>query len=76
MRFILGLIVGAALTVGGAYLHDTNAVTGPLPPAAIPDTAAAPLPGRANIVNWDVVGAIAREETAYVKGIWDRAFGG
>jgi hypothetical protein len=22
MRFIIGLIVGAALTVGGAYIHD------------------------------------------------------
>jgi hypothetical protein len=23
MRFIFGLIVGAALTVGGAFIHDT-----------------------------------------------------
>jgi hypothetical protein len=23
MRFVIGLIVGAALTVGGAYIHDT-----------------------------------------------------
>jgi hypothetical protein len=23
MRFIIGLIVGAALTVGGAFIHDT-----------------------------------------------------
>jgi hypothetical protein len=23
MRFILGLILGAALTVGGAFIHDT-----------------------------------------------------
>jgi hypothetical protein len=23
MRFILGLIIGAALTVGGAYIHDS-----------------------------------------------------
>jgi hypothetical protein len=22
MRFVIGLIVGAALTVGGAYIHD------------------------------------------------------
>jgi len=22
MRFILGLIIGAALTIGGAYIHD------------------------------------------------------
>ena len=76
MRFILGLIVGVALTVGGAYLHDTSAGPGPLPPAPIPDTAAPPLPERANIVNWDVVGAIVREQTAFIKGIWDRAVGG
>jgi hypothetical protein len=23
MRFVIGLIVGAALTFGGAYIHDT-----------------------------------------------------
>ncbi len=23
MRFILGLIIGAALTIGGAYVHDS-----------------------------------------------------
>ena len=23
MRFVIGLIVGAALTVGGAFIHDT-----------------------------------------------------
>jgi hypothetical protein len=26
MRFILGIIVGAALLLGAAYLHDTGAV--------------------------------------------------
>ncbi|MGC1466898.1 MAG: hypothetical protein WA792_14320 [Pseudolabrys sp.] len=26
MRFILGVIVGGLLTLGGAYLHDTGVV--------------------------------------------------
>ena len=38
MRFILGVIVGAGLTLGSAYLHDTGRVkVGPPQP----------------IVNWD-----------------------
>lgn len=73
MRFILGLIIGAALTIGGAYLHDTNvaaapAALNPAPPLAIAG------PGR--IVNWDVVDALARRQVAFVKGFWDRTFGG
>jgi hypothetical protein len=46
MRVLLGIILGAALTVGGAYLYDShNALqTGNV-------VAAAPRP----MVNWDVV---------------------
>lgn len=73
MRFILGLIIGAALTIGGAYLHDTSVAAAP---AATDPAPALPTPAAGQIVNWDVVGAIAREQTAFVKGLWDRAFGG
>ena len=44
MRFILGMIVGAAVMLGSAYLHDTGVVrAGPAQP----------------FVNWDVVFALA-----------------
>jgi hypothetical protein len=46
MRFIIGVIVGAALMLGSAYLHDTGAVHfGP----------------KQQFVNWDTVfGMIGR----------------
>jgi hypothetical protein len=31
MRFIFGLIVGAALTIGGAFIHDTMQAGDPKP---------------------------------------------
>ena len=44
MRFVLGMIVGAAVMLGSAYLHDTGVVkVGP--------------PG--SFVNWDMVFALA-----------------
>ena len=44
MRFIFGVIVGAALMLGSAYLHDTGRLrVGPAQP----------------FVNWDVVFALA-----------------
>ena len=44
MRFILGMVVGAFLISGLAYLHDTGVVrAGPATP----------------FVNWDVVFALA-----------------
>lgn len=46
MRFIMGVIVGAALTLGSAYMHDTGRLrVGPPQP----------------FVNWDtVVGMLGR----------------
>lgn len=43
MRFILGMIVGAVLTIGSAYFHDTR--------MARPGVSGAPQP----FVNWDEV---------------------
>jgi len=43
MRFVLGMIVGAAVMLGSAYLHDTGVVRiGPAQP----------------YVNWDMVFAL------------------
>ena len=45
MRFILGVIVGAALMLGSAYLHDTGRLKiGPRQP----------------FVNWDAVTGLLR----------------
>jgi hypothetical protein len=59
MRFFLGLILGAALTIGGAYLVD-NMNSGP---------------GARPMVNWDVVaktidgvGALARDGWKKIAG--------
>ena len=76
MRFILGLIVGVALTIGGAWVHDGGSVP---PPPAPPADATAPMPPaplRTNIVNWDVLEAFAQEQVAAVKGLFDRVVGG
>ena len=48
MRLILGMILGAALTVGGAYIHDSGTSSTELAPAD-PAQQARPM------VNWDVV---------------------
>ena len=40
MRFIFGMIVGAALMLGSAYLHDTGVIKAGPPQA---------------FVNWDIV---------------------
>jgi hypothetical protein len=47
MRFLFGIILGAALLAGVAYYHDTNLV-------GAPGQSARPL------VNWDVVSDVTR----------------
>ena len=59
MRFFLGLIIGAALTIGGAYLVD-NMNSGP---------AARPM------VNWDVVAKNVDTLTVMIKQGWARLTG-
>jgi hypothetical protein len=46
MRLLLGMIIGAALTIGAAYVHDTK-VRGPLAE-------------QQRLVNWEVADALAR----------------
>jgi hypothetical protein len=55
MRLLLGMIIGALLTVGGAYVADSRAD---------------PLQG-GRMVNWDVVGQKVGELTADLRVIWD-----
>jgi hypothetical protein len=51
MRFIFGVIVGIAITVGAAYIHDQN-----VPPISLTD------PTARRVVNWNVVSAITSEQ--------------
>lgn len=69
MRLFLGMILGAALTIGGAYLYDSghgdtaagNATTG----TAV-TTASRPM------VNWDVVSLKWHELTEGARYQWNR----
>lgn len=64
MRLLFGMILGAALTVGGAFLHDTWAI-GP----AAADTPP-PVSEQRAMVNWDVVGDNWRRVREHVRGAW------
>lgn len=61
MRFLLGIIVGIGLTIGGAYLYDSGRATD-----ASTATAARPM------VNWDVVDKNWDSATSRVRREWDR----
>jgi len=56
MRFFLGLIIGVALTIGGAYVVD-NMNSGP---------------GARPMVNWDVVGDNMRIAQDRVREAWTK----
>ncbi len=60
MRLILGIILGVALTVGGAYVADTSTKS----PAAGVDVRP--------MVNWDVVAKNFDYVTGLVKDGWSK----
>jgi hypothetical protein len=61
MRFLLGVIVGIGLTVGGAYLYDSGPATeGPTATAARP------------MVNWDIVDKNWERASTRLRREWDR----
>ena len=62
MRFLLGIIVGIGLTIGGAYLYDSGSTAD----TAANATAARPM------VNWDVVDRNWQRATSRVRQEWDR----
>ena len=55
MRFLFGVIIGALLTIGGAYIVDSRTD---------------PLQGT-RMVNWTVVGERVDELTAGLQRVWD-----
>lgn len=68
MRFIAGLIIGIALTIGFAYVHDLGYPEAP-----------APAPGATIVqkpfVNWDAVGVSTRAAAAAVREQWEKLTG-
>ncbi len=62
MRLLLGMILGAALTIGGAYVSDTASKSG---------SGAESRP----MVNWDVVGKNFDSVSAMIKQGWNKLTG-
>ena len=70
MRLLLGIILGAVLTVGGAYIYDShNALDAANAPPTAPATAQRPL------VNWDVVSVKWDYLSARARSEWTRVAG-
>jgi hypothetical protein len=65
MRLLFGMILGAALTIGLAYVHDS--MYAPLPLAS-PPAVSEPRP----MVNWDVVSSVAHRLSAAARAQWER----
>jgi hypothetical protein len=63
MRFLLGLILGAALTIGGAYVSDTAS-----------RSAGSGIDQRP-MVNWDVVSKNFDSVTAMIRQGWNKLTG-
>ena len=59
MRLIVGIILGCALTVGGAYVADTMATAGAKPV----------------MVNWDVVAKNLDSVTTLARAGWKKSAG-
>ena len=64
MRLLFGIIIGACLTVGGAYLYDSNNALN-----ATTATAAQPL------VNWDTVNIKWQQLTERARSEWNKHAG-
>jgi hypothetical protein len=64
MRLILGIILGALITVGAAYIYDS---------AHAPATATAAI--SRPLVNWDVVGTKWNGLTHRARNEWTRIAG-
>jgi hypothetical protein len=67
MRVLIGIILGAIITIGGAYLYDShNALAvGPNASSGVQRT----------MVNWDVVSTKWNHLTARARAEWTRLAG-
>ncbi len=65
MRMLQGIVLGIAITIGAAFLHDN----------LVPHDPLAPLLQKQQIVNWDVLGRLVSDQVANARHLWNQAFG-
>jgi hypothetical protein len=66
MRVLFGIILGALLTVGAAYIYDShNALEAVNAPASV----------QRPLVNWDIVGTKWERLTERARSEWNRVAG-
>ena len=65
MRVLIGIILGAILTIGGAYLYDSHSAVAAANPSSI----------QKPMVNWDVVGTKWNYLTERARAEWSRLTG-
>ena len=71
MRLILGILIGIAITIGAAYVHDMNIASAA--PATSDGGQAAPDPAASRpVVNWDVLSAITHDGSEWVRAQWNK----
>jgi len=63
MRLLLGIILGAILTVGGAYLYDSRTAL---------NATNAPASAQRPMVNWDVVNTTWDHVADRARAEWNR----
>jgi hypothetical protein len=62
MRVLIGIVLGAVLTVGGAYLYDTH----------VASAATSSVSAQRPMVNWDVVNMKWNHLTERARAEWNR----
>jgi hypothetical protein len=72
MRLFLGIILGAALTVGGAYLYDSHNASAANDSHNVSAAIDAPATAQRPMVNWDVVNAKWHALTVTARSQWRR----
>ncbi|HVB89029.1 MAG TPA: hypothetical protein VND97_02400 [Beijerinckiaceae bacterium] len=65
MRLIIGLILGALITIGAAYIHDSM----------VASSMSGPDQSGERMVNWNVVDNSFDRLAGDVRGEWDRLVG-
>lgn len=66
MRLLLGIILGACLTVGGAYIYDSHNAL---------EAVNAPASAQRPLVNWDTVNIKWEHLTVRARSEWNRLVG-
>jgi len=66
MRVLFGIILGALLTVGGAYIYDSHNAL---------EAVNAPTSAQRSLVNWDTVSTKWQHLTERARSEWSRVAG-